>query len=101
MVKHIVCWKLQDHAEGAPRTENARRIKAVLEALRGRIPGMKHIEVGINFDPSEAAYDVALYAEFDDEAALATYQIHPAHVAAKELIQKVRTHRVVVDYRLE
>lgn len=101
MVKHIVCWKLKDHADGAPRAENARRIRAALEAMRGRVPGMRHVEVGINFDSSEAAYDVALYAEFDDEAALSAYQTHPAHLAAKELIQKVRSHRVVVDYRLE
>jgi len=97
-VKHIVLWKLKDEAEGAKKAENARRIKERLEALRGRIPGLRHLEVGVNFEPSAAAYDVALYSELDSRAALDAYQVHPEHKAVADFIGKVREARVVVDY---
>jgi hypothetical protein len=98
MVKHIVFWKLKDEAEGARKDANALEIKSRLEALRGKIPGMLKLEVGIDFNRSEAACDVALYSEFTDRAALDAYQGHPEHKAAGEFIQRVRASRAVVDY---
>ena len=100
MVKHIVVWKLKPNAEGAGRAANAERVKAALEGLRGKIPGMRHVEVGINFNATDAAYDVALYSEFDNRAALDGYQEHPEHVKVKGLIKSVRDSRVVVDYEI-
>jgi hypothetical protein len=101
MVKHICCFKLKDHAEGATRAENARLLKAKIEALRGAIPGLLDLEVGVNFEPGDAAYDLSLYATFPTRAALAAYQVHPAHVAVAQLIRRVRDARVVVDYEVE
>ncbi len=100
MVKHIVVWKLKPTAEGRDRSANAGRMKAVLEELRGKIPGLRHLEVGINFNPTDAAYDVALYSEFDSRQALEGYQTHPEHVKAMGFISKVRDLRIVVDYEL-
>lgn len=101
MVKHIVFWKLKDQAEGASREENAREVKARLEALRGKIPGLLRLEVGIDFNRSDAAYDVALYSELVDRAALEAYQRHPEHVAVADFVGKVRSARAVVDYDLD
>lgn len=98
MVKHIVCFKLKDHAEGAPRAENARMLKTRIEAMRGVIPGMLELEVGLNFEPSDAAYDLVLYSVFETRAALAAYQSHPAHLAVVDVLRRVRDARVVVDY---
>ncbi len=100
MVKHIVCFKLKDHAEGATKAENARLLKAKIEGLRGAIPGLLELEVGLNFEPSDAAYDLVLFATFPSREALAAYQAHPAHVAVAQLIRRVRDARVVVDYEV-
>jgi hypothetical protein len=100
MVKHIVFWKLKATAQPATRDENARKMKSVLEAIRGKVPGMRHLEVGLNFETSDAAWDVALYSEFDTRAALAVYQDHPTHLAAKDFIKTVRDTRAVVDYEV-
>ncbi len=100
MVKHIVMWKLKDPAEGAPKKQNAEKIKAALESLKTRIPQIRHIEVGINFIESDAAYDVALFAEFNSEKDLETYQKHPDHVMVADFAGKVRENRAVVDYKL-
>jgi len=98
VIKHIVMWKLKPEAEGADALANARRIQAELEALRGRIPGMLAIEVGLDVERSAAAYDVVLYSEFESKAALAAYQAHPEHAKVAAFIGKVRQERVVVDY---
>jgi hypothetical protein len=101
MVKHIVMWKLKDFAEGAGKEENARRIKEVLEALREKIPEVMHIEVGIDFNRSESAYDIVLYSEFESMDDLERYQEHAEHLKVAEFIQNVREDRVVVDYTVE
>ncbi len=98
VVKHIVLWKLKESAGGASRDANARAMKERLEALRGRIPGLRHIEVGIDFDRSAAACDVALFAELESREALAAYQKHPEHQRVAEFVASVRETRVVVDY---
>ena len=98
MIKHIVFWRLKDQAEGGTKAQNAALIKQKLEALRGRIPGLLALEVGLDVERSAAAYDVALYSEFTDQAALDAYQKHPDHVAAAGFIGKVRSERVLVDY---
>ena len=98
MVKHIVFWRLKDEADGAGKAENALKVKMALEALRGRVPGLLHLEVGVGFGRSEADYDLALYSEFADRAALEAYQRHPEHVAAAALVGRVRSTRAVVDY---
>jgi hypothetical protein len=98
MIKHIVVWKLQESAEGKSKTENAMHMKILLENMRGKIPGLKHLEVGLNTTGEQSDADIVLYAEFETRADLVAYQIHPVHVAAGTFISKVRAERYVVDY---
>jgi len=100
MVKHIVLWKLKPTAEGASAAENAARIKRELEGLVGKIPGLVQAEVGVDFNRSEAAWDLALYSVFSDRAALEAYQRHPTHNVVADFIARVRADRVVVDYEV-
>lgn len=98
MIKHLVMWRLKDHAHGNDRVANARLFKEKLEALAGRIPGLLRIEAGIDFSCSAVSFDVALYSEFADRKALDGYQVHPLHEAVKAFIVEASTERVVVDY---
>ena len=100
MLKHIVLFKLKENAESASKEENAKKIKRDLESLKGVIPQIRHMEVGINCIPGDAAYDVAIYSEFANEADLSIYAKHPEHVKVAEFVGKVRESRVVVDYSL-
>jgi len=98
MIRHIVFWKLK--AEN--KAENALKIKTDLEALKGKIPGLLHIEVGINTDGTpQDNWDVVLNSDFEDIAALDAYQVHPLHKAAAAFIGGVRTDRACVDYEIE
>ena len=96
MIRHIVLWKLKP--EG--REANARHMKELLESLRGRVPGMRSIDVGLNALPGAEAADVVLVSEHDDWAALEAYQAHPEHAAMKPFIGSVRDERRVVDYEV-
>jgi hypothetical protein len=60
MLTHIVFFKLNDRT-----LENAQQLREVLLSMKGHIPQIKHMEVGINIMPSERAFDVALYQHFD------------------------------------
>src|SRR5215831_4472929 len=100
MIKHIVFWRLKDDFGGKTRAENAALIKTSLEGLRGRIPGLRHIEVGFDFSAEDTSSHVALYSEFDSREALAAYQQHPAHKAVMPLIMERRSERRVVDYEI-
>jgi Stress responsive A/B Barrel Domain len=101
MIKHIVLWKLKNSAEGASKEENTKKMKTGLEALKAKIPQIRHLEVGINMVPSDAAYDVALYSEFVSEKDLDSYQKHPEHVRIADFIGKIRESRVVIDYKTD
>ncbi len=101
MIKHIVMWKLKEHAEGCSRIENAQKLKFWLESLPEKIAEMKFAEAGINFDDSDAAFDVVLYSMFDSKEALKAYQAHPEHQRLiKNFLNKVRIEKKVVDYEV-
>ena len=76
------------------------RIKQGLESLKTKINEIKSLEVGINFNPSPAAFDVVLYSEFLTREDLLIYQDHPEHTKFKEMINSLRSDRTVVDYEI-
>lgn len=95
MVRHIVFWRVKGDKKAV-----GEKIRAELLALRGLIPELREIEVGLNFNSDSSAYDVALYSTFDSRAELETYQNHPEHKRVAMFIQSVREERVVVDYEI-
>ncbi len=98
MVKHVVMWNLKDNAEGVSKEENIAKLKKELLDLKEKIAEIIVIEVGVNFNSSDAAYDVVLYSEFESKEALATYQKHPDHVKVAQFVGQIVEERVVVDY---
>lgn len=102
MIKHIVMWKLKEHAQGAGKLENASKLKSRLEALPQSIKELKFVEVGINFNSSDAAFDVVLYSEFENKQDLQAYQKHPEHQKLiKDFLDEVRVDKKVVDYEIQ
>jgi quinol monooxygenase YgiN len=98
MIKHIVMWKLKEHAEGADRAANAAKMKSLLDGCRDVVPGIVEFEVAVAQPGLEATYDIVLYSVFADKAALDAYQDHPKHVAVKPFIGAVRLERQCMDY---
>jgi hypothetical protein len=100
MIKHIVMWKLKEHAEGADRAANAAEMKRRLDACAGIVPGILAFDVRLADPGLEATCDVVLYAEFADRAALAAYGAHPTHQALVPFFKAVRDGRECMDYEV-
>jgi Stress responsive A/B Barrel Domain len=103
VIKHIVLWRLKDHALGASKRQNAEKLKVLLEALRDNLPEIKHLEVGVHACAADAAShsaDVALYSEFASWDDLEAYQKHPEHLKVAGFVQEIRLDRHVVDYEV-
>jgi len=99
MIKHVVMWRVRG-TSAEERREQADKIRAALETLRGNIPGMSSLEVGIGPGGDEQYGDVVLISTHDDWAALKGYQVHPAHVEVARVIAAARIERRVLDFEV-
>ncbi|MBU0721041.1 Dabb family protein [bacterium] len=97
MIVHIVMFRfIEDN-----KALNIAKIQKKLMQLEVLIPGLRTMEVGVNFNESERAFDLSLYSTFEDETALQEYAVHPEHLKVVELIKEVTLESKVVDYILE
>ena len=94
MIVHIVKFEFKEEN----RAENLEKTKVMLESLVEKIEPLKRMEVGINFNESERAMDLALISEFDTKEGLQAYAVHPAHLEVVMFIKEVTTLSKVVDY---
>lgn len=102
MVKHIILWKLRDGLSLEEKRIAAQGIKAGLEGLAGRIPGLTDIRVTIDglLDSSNA--DVMLDSTFQDEAALRGYAVNPLHVAVADgKVRPFTAVRTCIDFEIQ
>ncbi|MBQ6727377.1 MAG: Dabb family protein [Clostridia bacterium] len=92
MIKHIVCFKLK-------AGESAEKAAEVLKSMKGKVPEIIDMEVGVDFLKSARSYDVILQVLLKDRAALDSYQSDPYHCSVvKEYMHKARESSVAVDY---
>lgn len=97
MIRHIVMWRVAgDSVE--ERAGRRLQVKSAFEGLRGRIPGMTHLEVGLDTSGIDYACDVVLITEFETQAALDGYADHPEHERIRNELHGVRSSRHQVDY---
>jgi phenylalanyl-tRNA synthetase alpha subunit len=86
-------------ADSDDKMDKAKAIKENLEVLKDKIDVLVDIEVGLNFESSEAASDVVLVSTFKSVEDLNTYQQHPAHKAVgATYVRPNVSERRVVDY---
>ncbi len=94
MIKHVVCFKLN---EG----ENPEKAKEVLMSMKGKVPMLREIEVGVDVLHSERSFDVYLSVVLDDMNALEEYQNDKYHCeVVKAYMHKVRKSSVAIDFEI-
>ncbi|UIN20515.1 Dabb family protein [Herbaspirillum frisingense] len=98
VVRHIVMWDIQGERGSAPHLANVEQVRQAFEGLAGRIPGLRHLEVGTDVSGVDYACDVVLVTEFDSAEALRAYADHPAHLAVRQQLGSLRIARHQVDY---
>lgn len=97
MIRHIVMWNVR----GATREEkncNIDTLRRSFHSLRGRIPGLLHLEIGADVSGVDYACDVVLVSDFESRAALEAYAGHPEHMRVKLEVGDLRIARHQVDY---
>ena len=100
MIRHIVMWNVRGDTPAA-KARGIAQLQTSFASLRGRIPGLLHIEVGVDSSRVDYACDVVLYSEFETQAALAAYAIHPEHLRVKQELGDLRIARYQVDFAVD
>lgn len=100
MIRHIVMWNVRG-ATPAEKQASIAQLRKSFDSLRGRIPGLLHLEIGADTSLVDYACDVVLYSEFESQAALDAYATHPEHLRVKQEVEGLRTARHQVDYEVE
>ena len=97
MLKHVVSWKIADAAspEGLGRIAS---IVAGLESLAGTVPSIRALSVGPSVVTGPNHWDLGLVVDFDDEAGLEAYQVHPEHQKVGAFIRSQVTAQATVDF---
>ena len=97
MIAHIVLFKLNES-----NANNAAAVKEMLLSMNGKVPMLRHLEVGVDIIRSERSYDVALYTKFDSLADLQAYQVHPYHAGVVIPFMKANCLSIVAaDYEIQ
>lgn len=99
MIRHIVMWTLKEGPDGATRAQNARQVKAWLDACSDIVPGILCFEAVVAQEGLESSCDVMLYSEFASLAALEAYNAHPQHQLLKTSVAPLREARYGFDYQ--
>jgi len=98
MVRHIILWTLKDELSAEEKAEAKKNIKAGLEGLKGKVPGIIEIKVHTEGLPSSNA-DIMLDSSFENEDALKGYAVHPEHVSvAENIVRPFSKTRTCLDF---
>ena len=94
MIKHIVCFKLKDG-------ESKEKAKEILLSMKGNVPLLRGIEVGIDELRSDRSFDVILEVLLDDFSALEKYQKDEYHCSVvKKHMHAVAENSISLDFKL-
>jgi len=94
MIKHIVMWKLDENCD---KKAASAEIKAALEGLNGKIPGLIMARVTPAY---KGTYDLVLETEFASEADQDAYQVNPLHLACKKIVHTYAVDRGFADFEI-
>lgn len=101
MVKHIILWTLKAELSEEEKSTVKKNIKAGLEALKGKVPGIVDIKVNIDGRLESSNADLMLDSTFENAEALKGYAVHPEHVAvANGMVRPYTASRSCLDFEI-
>lgn len=101
MVKHIILWTLNPELTEEEKNKVKADIKAGLESLVGRVPGLIDVKVNISGRLSSSNADVMLDSTLESEEALKGYAQHPEHLAvANGKVRPYTVQRACLDFEV-
>lgn len=96
MVRHIVMFWLKDK-----NPKVVAETVALLNSMKGKIPGMLSLDAGADFAGSARSCDICLCETFETREALETYRTHPVHLPVQAHMHAVMDHSASADYEVE
>ena len=101
MVKHIILWTLNPELSEEEKATVKAGIKAGLEGLLGKVPGLLDIKVHIDGRLASSNADVMLDSTLESPEALKGYAVHPDHVAvANGKVRPYTVRRSCLDFEI-
>ena len=101
MVKHIILWTLNPSLTDEEKQQVKAGIKAGLEGLVGKVPGLIDATVHISGRLASSTADVMLDSSFESAEALQGYSKHPEHVAvANTKVRPYTVQRSCLDFEI-
>lgn len=101
MVKHIILWTLNPELSAEEMTAVKAGIKAGLEGLVGKVPGLVDVKVNIDGRLPSSTADVMLDSTLESAEALKNYAVHPEHVAvANTKVRPYTVQRSCLDFEI-
>lgn len=97
MTKHIVFFKSME-SDKVVKRDIIDNIANRLRSLKNKIPQIIRLEVGVNINKKDSAYDISLYSIFANIEDLNIYQNHTEHLKVVNEIKAYSLQSAVVDY---
>ncbi len=94
MIKHVVCFKLKSG-------EDVLKAKEILLSMKGNVPIVRDIEVGVDELHSNRSFDIMITVVLDDFDSLKLYQEDEYHCnVVKKHMHAVCEKSISMDYSL-
>ena len=101
MVKHIILWTLNPALTEEEKNKVKADIKAGLEGLVGKVPGLLDVKVHVDGRLSSSNVDVMLDSTLESAEALKVYASHPEHLAvANGKVRPYTVQRSCLDFEI-
>ena len=101
MVKHVILWTLNPELSNDEKLAVKAGIKAGLEGLVGKVPGLLDVKVYVDGRLDSSNADVMLDSTLESEEALKGYAVHPEHVAvANTKVRPYTVQRACLDFEV-
>lgn len=91
MLTHVVLFRFADLSVAAECRDR-------MLAMKGRIPALLDIEVGVDIIRSDRSLDLALITRHADLAGMQAYQVHPVHQELLSWVKPRVQQAVAVDF---
>ena len=101
MVKQIILWTLNPELSETEKQSVKAGIKAGLEGLVGKVPGLLEVKVNVDGRLDSSNCDVMLDSTLESVEALKGYAVHPEHVAvANTKVRPYTVQRTCLDFEV-
>ncbi len=94
MIRHIVFFKFKPGAS----EEEKNKLASDLKSLKGKIPLINRLEIGVDIGKKQNSCDLALIVDFNTWEDVGSYGAHPAHIEVVKLIKDICQNYSKIDY---